>query len=95
MLGVKDEVFARAAESGVADMNANEFLPVVTFAIVQAQLRRPYATTMLLREVLGDQLVSGEANYYLTTFEIALGHLLSLPARVLFPEVVAPSRTEG
>ena len=67
-----------AAERGVRDMNADEFLPVVTFVAVKAQLQHPFATTMLLRELLSDELVSGEAAYYLTTFEIALGHLLNM-----------------
>jgi hypothetical protein len=50
----------------------------MTFVIVQAQLQHAYATVMLLRDLLSDEFVSGEAAYYLTTFEIALGHLLGM-----------------
>eukprot|EP00516_Mucochytrium_quahogii_P002476 CAMPEP_0203765674 /NCGR_PEP_ID=MMETSP0098-20131031/18541_1 /ASSEMBLY_ACC=CAM_ASM_000208 /TAXON_ID=96639 /ORGANISM=" , Strain NY0313808BC1" /LENGTH=1308 /DNA_ID=CAMNT_0050661949 /DNA_START=1154 /DNA_END=5080 /DNA_ORIENTATION=- len=86
LLRLKDEIYREASERGILDMNADEFLPVMTFIIVQAQLKHAYASTMLLRELLSDEFVSGEAAYYLTTFEIALGHLSSLP----LPEDILP-----
>mmetsp|Transcript_16927 Transcript_16927/g.53766 ORF Transcript_16927/g.53766 Transcript_16927/m.53766 type:complete len:161 (+) Transcript_16927:2-484(+) len=78
LLRLKDEIFGEAAAAGVLDMNADEFLPVMTYVIIHAQLQHPYAATMLLREILTDDVVTGEAAYYLTTLEIALGHLLSM-----------------
>lgn len=90
LLRLKDEIFTEASEfGGVNDMNADEFLPVVVFVILKANLAHPYATTMLLRELLSDDFVSGEAAYYLTTFEIALGHLLNmeLPSDILDNEM--------
>jgi len=78
LLRLKDQIYQEAARHGVTDMNADEFLPVMTYIIVQAELQHAYATTMLLRELLTDDVVSGESAYYLTTFEIALGHLLSM-----------------
>ncbi|GBG27210.1 Ras and Rab interactor 2 [Hondaea fermentalgiana] len=91
LLRLKDEIYAESGRLGVMDMNADEFLPVVTFVIVQAQLQHAYATTMLLRDLLNDELVSGEAAYYLTTFEIALGALLGmdLPEDVLVPDILS------
>jgi len=79
LLRLKDQIFIESDRCGVQDMNADEFLPVMTFVIIQADLKHAYSTTMLLRELLSDEFVSGEAAYYLTTFEIALGHILSMP----------------
>lgn len=86
LLQVKDLIFEEAlVECGVDDMAADEFLPNLCFCIIRSKLEHPWSSTLLLRKLVGDDYVNGEAAYYLTTLEIALGHVLQmkLPADVV------------
>ena len=78
LLTVKDEIFREANDLGVVDMNADDFLPVMTSIITRANLRHPWASSLFLRSLLGEDFVNGEGAYYLTTLEIALNHILSM-----------------
>lgn len=78
LLNTKDEIFREASEAGELNMNADDFLPVMTYVIVKSNLRHPWASALYLRRLLGDDFVSGEGAYYLTTFEIALNHIMSM-----------------
>ena len=78
LLTVKDEIFREANDLGIVDMNADDFLPVMTSIITRANLRHPWASSIILRKLLGEDFVNGEGAYYLTTFEIALNHILSM-----------------
>ena len=86
LLQVKDLIFEEAlVECSVDDMAADEFVPVLCFCIIRCSLEHPWSSTALLRKLVGDDYVTGESSYYLTSLEIALSHVLEmrLPSDVI------------
>lgn len=56
-------------------MSADEFLPIFIYCVVQAEIERPCALTILLKTLCDPINRIGETGYYLASFEAAIAHL--------------------
>ncbi|KAG9393963.1 vacuolar sorting protein 9 domain-containing protein [Carpediemonas membranifera] len=71
-------IYTRAAAIGMQNVSADEFLPVLTFVIARSGLSRAMSAHAVLDTLLSDVDRRGEIGYYVTVYQTALGHLLSL-----------------
>lgn len=59
-------------------MGADKFLPIFIYCVVQAEMERPCALSILLRTLCDPINRLGETGYYLASFEAAVTHLHEL-----------------
>jgi hypothetical protein len=71
----KMQVHGRQLEKGEAYMGADEFLPIFIYCVVKAEMERPCALCVLLRNLCDPINRIGETGYYLASFEAAIAHL--------------------
>jgi len=56
-------------------LGADEFLPIFIFAVVRAELERPFALCILLKTLCEPSKCIGEIGYYLASFEAAIQYV--------------------
>lgn len=56
-------------------LGADDFLPIFIYCVVQAELERPCALCVLLRNLCDPICRMGEIGYYLASFEAAIAHI--------------------
>ena len=56
-------------------VGADDFLPIFIYCVVQAEIERPCALSVLLRSLCEETLLLGEIGYYLSSFEAALAFI--------------------
>jgi len=57
---------------------ADDFLPIFIFCVVKAEIERPCALCILLRNLCDPRKQTGEIGYYLSSFESAVIHIREL-----------------
>ena len=79
IMSTKDAIFADAGEKSSEPMGADDFLPVFIFVFINSAFLTPYSTLEFLRHLSSSHSVSGEAKYYLRSYEIAVEVVLTDP----------------
>jgi hypothetical protein len=59
-------------------LGADIVLPIYIYAIVHADIDRPFALSVLLRNICDPSAEVGIIGYYLSTFEAAVAHIMEL-----------------
>ena len=58
-----------------ASMSADVFLPIFVYCVVQSNLERPFALSVLLQSLCDPLQIIGEVGYYVASFEAAIAHI--------------------
>ncbi len=65
-------------ESDGDPLGADDFLPIFIYCVVRAEIERPCALAILLRNLCDENQLLGEIGYYLSSFEAAIAYVHDL-----------------
>ena len=59
-------------------LGADDFLPIFIYCVNRAEIERPYALSILLRNLCNEDRLLGEIGYYLSSFEATIAYIHEL-----------------